>query len=195
MAVLVMAIVANIAIVAMAVTARVKTYYFAPLFLVPVVWIGFFARRALVLHPVHYALLCLAILLHMTGAYGWYQRSPLPHSFDIYVHFYFAFAAAFAVEQIIARRLQWNPWAARGATIIVIMAIGALHEVMEYATLYLGDESAMLKPDSYAWDTNRDLTNNLLGCVLALLISATLSILLGRNDQDELDDERSALSR
>jgi len=175
----------SVIIIVLAIVARVKTYHVAPLFLVPAVWVGYALRRRLELHPVHYALLCSAIVLHMLGAFGYYQHSPLPCSFDILVHFYFAFAATFAIHRLIARRLDFGRWGARVAALVVIMAIGAVHEVMEYATLLLGSENAMLKKDSYPWDTNRDLTNNFLGGLLALLI---ISILQARARDSQRPD-------
>jgi hypothetical protein len=44
---------------------------------------------------------------------------------------------------------------------------------MEYCSyLLLGEERGMLKPStSYFFDTQRDLTNNLLGTITGLLIS------------------------
>jgi uncharacterized membrane protein YjdF len=178
----VVALITTLAIIVLAVVARVKTYHVAPLFLVPAVWAGYALRRRLELHPAHYALLCAAIVLHMLGAFGYYQHSPLPCSFDIVVHFYFAFAATFAIHRLIARRLDFGRWGSRLAALIIIMAIGAVHEVMEYATLLLGSENAMLKKDSYPWDTNRDLTNNFMGAVLALLIISILDV-RARNSQ------------
>jgi len=57
------------------------------------------------------------------------------------------------------------------------MGIGALHEIMEYMSyLLLGEQRSMLKPStSYFFDTQRDLTNNLLGALTALLIVAVAS--------------------
>src|SRR3954447_15564342 len=87
--------VTTIAILAFAITAKIATYHTAPVFLIPLTWLPFLLRRKLNLHPVHYALFCLAVLFHTSGARGYYQHSPFPFSFDIAVHFYFAFAVVF----------------------------------------------------------------------------------------------------
>ena len=158
--------------VAFAIFATVPTYHVAPLFLLPVLWAGVYFRRALHLHPFHYALLAGAILLHMSGAFGLYRRSIFNLSFDIYVHFYFAFAAAMPIQRLLRHHLDLGFLGASILTLFVIMGIGALHEIMEYGSyLALGEEKGMLKPTtSYQFDTQRDLLNNLLGCILSLLL-------------------------
>jgi uncharacterized membrane protein YjdF len=148
----------------------VGTYHVAPLFLIPLIWAPYLLRRTLGLLPSHFALFVIAVLLHDLGAYGYYQHSPLPFSFDIAVHFYFAFAVAFAMHRVLQIHLPLRLWQIDAATLICMMAFGALHEVMEFvSSLLLGDQG-MLKKDSYVFDTNRDLTNNLLGVLLALVI-------------------------
>src|ERR1044072_4784135 len=82
--------IASALMVILALVARVPTYHVAPGFLIPVLWTAFFLRRILNLHPVSYGLVASAMLLHMLGAFGYYQQSPLPFSFDILVHYYFA---------------------------------------------------------------------------------------------------------
>jgi uncharacterized membrane protein YjdF len=56
-------------------------------------------------------------------------------------------------------------------TFFVMMGLAALHEIMEYCTyLILGEERGMLKPStSYFFDTQRDLSNNLLGTLTGLI--------------------------
>ena len=129
------------------------------------------------MRPGHYALFALALMLHDLGAFGMYQRSVLGLSFDIYVHFYFAFAVAFIVQEAIRNRVSIGIWWTRLTTLLFMMGLGALHEIMEYMTyLTLGEERGMLRPStSYFFDTQRDLTNNLLGTLLALFISGLLA--------------------
>jgi len=65
-----------------------------------------------------------------------------------------------------------KPWQLNVAALLFVMGIGALHEIMEYMSyLVLGESKGMLKPTtSYFFDTQRDLTNNLLGTLTALII-------------------------
>jgi uncharacterized membrane protein YjdF len=175
------AIVASAAIVVLGFVGKIPTYRVAPAFLLPALWGAYFLRRKLTLHPMHFALLALAIVVHMLGTFGFYQRGFFGLSFDIYVHFYFAFAIALILERLFRHYLDGRAWAARVAALMFMMGFGALHEIMEYATyLLLGEERGMLKPHtSYFFDTQRDLLNNLLGTLTALVVAALHKRLAG----------------
>ena len=182
------AVIATAAVIAIAITARVPTYRVAPAFLIPILWAPVALRRPLHLHPLHYALFAAAVLLHNLGAYGFYQRAFYGVSFDIYVHFYFAFASAFLVERFLRWNVPVRPWVVHAMTLMFLMGSGAIHELAEYASyLMLGEERGMLKPGtSYRFDTQRDLLNNLLGTLTALLMIAVTRLLrrnTGRADR------------
>src|SRR5690348_8978856 len=89
-ALIAVAIAVSVLVVLIAATARVPTYRVNPVFLVPLAWVPYYFRRGLHLTLIPYVLFGLAILLHDLGAYGFYQHSPLPFSFDIAVHYFFA---------------------------------------------------------------------------------------------------------
>ena len=171
----------SIAFVVISIFAKVPTYRLSALFLIVVLWIPFLLRRWLHLNPIHYVLFGIALLMHDLGAFGLYQHG-LPErwrvapflgwSWDIYVHFYFGFAATFIFYRALEHHLEMRPWQTALFTLMFIMGAGGIHEVMEYTTyLLLGEEKGMLKPHTaYFLDTSRDLMNNFLGCVLALII-------------------------
>ena len=167
---LIIAGVSSAAIIVIAVVAKDASYHVAPLFLLPAVWGLYRFREWLNLRPVHYALLVSAILLHMMGAFGWYQKWPGPFSFDILVHYWFALVVTLAVHRLLIGNWRLWPWQAAVMTFFVSMGLAALHEIMEYCSyLLLGEELGMLRPStSYILDTQRDLTNNLLGTLTAL---------------------------
>src|SRR3954454_23538062 len=102
MAYLIIACVGTAIVVINAIFAKMPTYHASPLFLLPLLWLPYFLRRKLHLLPLHFALFAAAILLHDLGAFGYYQRSPLPISFDIVVHFYFAFSVALLLHRALA---------------------------------------------------------------------------------------------
>ncbi len=181
------AIVASAGIVVLAFVGHVATYRSAPVFLLPLLWLVYFIRRRLHLHPFHCALFAIALLVHMLGTFGFYQRSFLGLSFDIYVHFYFAFAVAFVLERFFRRALPEYRWWPRVATLMFMMGFGALHEIMEYGSyLLLGEARGMLKPStSYAFDTQRDLVNNLLGTLTALTLTAIARAARPRDGRSE----------
>lgn len=162
----------SLVVILNAIFARIPTYHISPLFLIPLIWAPYFLKRQLALLPSHYALFVIAVLLHDLGAYGYYQHSPLPFSFDIAVHFYFAFAVTFGLHRVIETHFPFRAWQVNLFTLMFMMGFGSLHEVMEFVSYLMLGENGMLKKDSYIFDTNRDLTNNLLGTLLALSIMA-----------------------
>jgi len=176
-----MAVLGTAAVIAIAITARVPTYRVAPVFLVPILWTPVALRRPLHLHPRHYLLFDLAILLHGMGAYGYYQREVLGVSFDVYVHFYFAFAGAFVVERFLRYNVPVRPWAVYVTALLFMMGLGAIHELGEYVSyLVLGEERGMLKPSTqYFFDTQRDLLNNLLGTLSAMTLIVITRVVRG----------------
>ena len=166
-------------------TARVPTYRINPVFLIPLAWTPYWLRRRLHLHWMHYALLIVAMVLHDLGAYGWYQDSPLPFSWDILVHYYFAVPVTLILYRAIAKGFSTvlRPWQAAVVALLFMMGLGAIHEIMEYMSyLLLGEERGMLKRTSYWLDTQRDLTNNLLGTLTALALAAGARLVRGRRD-------------
>lgn len=147
-----------------------STYKFAIFFLAPMLWAVMAARRKLALHPGHFALLALAFVIHNLGAYGFYRRSFLGIEFDGYVHYYFGVAGGFVIARALGHNFQLTGWKVWVGTLIVILGIGGIHELIEYAsTLALGPEKGMLKVgDGDTFDTQKDLLNNLLGAITAL---------------------------
>jgi uncharacterized membrane protein YjdF len=180
------ATVTSVGIIVLAFSGHVPTYRTAPVFLLPLLWLAYFLRRRLHLHPVHYALFAIALLVHMLGTFGFYQQSFFGLSFDIYVHFYFAIPAALILERLFRHGLPGATWWPRVAALMFMMGFGALHEIMEYGSyLLLGEERGMLKPStSYAFDTQRDLVNNLLGTLTALTLSALAHATRARRDAE-----------
>jgi uncharacterized membrane protein YjdF len=147
-----------------------STYKYAIFFLAPLLWAVMSARRCLALHPGHFALLALAFLVHNLGAYGFYKRAFAGIEFDSYVHFYFGVAGGFVIARALGHNFGLTGWKVWVGTAIVILGIGGIHELIEYAsTLALGPEKGMLKVgDGDTFDTQKDLLNNLLGAITAL---------------------------
>ena len=172
----------TVALIAFALAAKTgSTYKIAPVFLIPLLWLPYFLRRKLHLHPLHYLLYALALFLHNFGALGYYQRGVFGLSFDIYVHFYFGVVGGLLVYRLLDQTLPLRPWPRAIGTVLLVLGAGAIHEEVEWlSTLLLGPERGMLKPStSYFFDTQRDLLNNLLGTITALLLIALVHRLRG----------------
>jgi uncharacterized membrane protein YjdF len=148
------------------------TYRYAFIFLGLLLWGLYSFRHKFSLHPFHLALFALALLVHNLGAFGFYRKVLLGLEFDTYVHFYFGLAGAL----IICRALRVNYGLNRvelliGVTLL-ILGVGAIHELIEWvSTLILGPERGMLKLNTGdVFDTQKDLLNNLLGALTALVL-------------------------
>lgn len=170
------AVVASLVFIAMSVfVARPgSNYRFSAIFLVPIVWAPYLLRRRLFLHPFHYVLFTLALLLHNLGAFGLYQRAPLGLSFDIYVHFYFGVVGGLMLYRHLGKTVDLTTWQRRLATVLLIIGMGAIHELVEwFSTLILGPKNGMLKTEGvYQFDTQRDMFDNLLGAIVAVTLYA-----------------------
>jgi uncharacterized membrane protein YjdF len=149
-----------------------STYRYAFLFLGPLLWGVYFCRKLLALSPVHFAVLAAAFLVHNLGAFGTYGKFYGGLEFDTYVHFFFGFAGGLIVARGLLCNLGFTGWKLWVGTVLLILGIGAIHELVEYvSTLMLGGEKGMLKtndPDKF--DTQKDLANNLLGTLLGLVL-------------------------
>jgi uncharacterized membrane protein YjdF len=150
-------------------------------------WAVYFLRDRLHIHACHFAIFATALLTHTLGAFGTYGQEYYGLEFDTYVHFFFGVAGGF----IVARALRccfglvgWQLWV---GTAIVILGLGAIHELIEYAsTLMLGPEKGMLKlnsPDAKT-DTQKDLLNNLLGTLLSLAVYSAFRALHHRGERN-----------
>src|SRR6185503_8807110 len=150
-----------------------SNYRFSALFLVPIVWAPYLLRRKIHLHPFHYLLFALALLLHNLGAFGLYQKGVFGLSFDIYVHYYFGLVGALIVRRILEKTLALYGWKLWLVSVLLIMGMGAIHELIKYLSyLMLGEQRGMLKPHTgYEFDTQRDLLNNLLGSLTAMILA------------------------
>ena len=167
-----------------------STYRYAILFLGPMLWAVYFLRHRLHIHPLHFAIFATALVLHNLGAFGTYGQEFYGLEFDTYVHFYFGVAGGFIVARALRNcvgLLGWQMWV---GTAIVILGLGAIHELVEYgSTLLLGPEKGMLKlnsPDAKT-DTQKDLLNNLAGTLLALGIYSVALKSRARRKASEAD--------
>lgn len=148
-----------------------STYKFSFLFLSALLWVVYALRRKLFLHPFHFGLVASALLLHNLGAFGCYQQIYLSLEFDFYVHFYFGLVGGLLFYRAFGHYFQLNGWKLGLASVIFVLGIGGIHELVEYASsLAMGPEKGMLKylrDDPF--DTQKDLLNNLLGALLAVI--------------------------
>ena len=172
---LIIAAVASAVLVAMSLLAAApgSTYKWSFLLLLPLVWLVYFLQDRLALRPSHFALFALAITIHDLGTFGFYRKIFFGLRFDCYVHFMFGLVSGLIFFNAASERLPLSRRFLAFAVPIVILGIGGLHELFEcFTTILLGPERGMLKlrPDE-PYDTQKDLMNNLLGAIVAVLLS------------------------
>jgi uncharacterized membrane protein YjdF len=169
------------------------TYRYAILFLGPLLWGVYFARERLHLHACAFAVFAAALVLHDLGAFGTYGKFYYGLEFDTYVHFVFGLAGAFVVSGALRGCFGLRGWQLWAGTILVIMGIGALHELMEFAsTMALGDKGMLKLNDPDKFDTQKDLGNNLLGCLTALFIYSTLQLVWRKRTEPNVTSSSSS---
>lgn len=150
-----------------------STYRWSFVFLMPLIWAVYFLRERLALSPWHFALFTVAILIHDLGTFGFYRKIFLGLRFDTYVHFMFGLVAGLVLFRAARERLSLSVRTLLVAVPIFVLGVGAIHEMFEcFTTILLGPERGMLKlHPGQPFDTQKDLLNNLLGAVVAVLTS------------------------
>lgn len=172
---LIVAAIASAVLVALSVVAAApgSTYKWSFLLLLPLVWAVYFLQDRLALRAWHFALFALAILIHDLGTFGFYRKTFFGLRFDCYVHFMFGLVSGLILFNAATERLPLSRKFLAFAVPIFIIGIGGLHELFEcFTTILLGPERGMLKLHAdEPFDTQKDLMNNLLGAIVAVLLS------------------------
>tara|TARA_Y100000310_G_scaffold343968_1_gene454265 strand:- start:5902 stop:6552 length:651 start_codon:yes stop_codon:yes gene_type:complete len=125
------------------------------------------------LHPFHFTLLGVFLILHNLGTFGTYRNFYYGLEFDFYVHTYFGFVSALMLYRtynlIGPYRQKWFMFI---AIVAVVLGMSAFHELFEYAgAMTVGEGEGVLfigAGDIDEWDTQKDMRNNLIGGILAL---------------------------
>ncbi len=127
--------------------------------------------KKILLHPLHFGFFATALLLHNLGAFGCYNQYYLNLEFDFYVHFFFGFVGGLILRRAFRHNFNLTSWKLWIAVVIFILGVGAIHELIEYASsLLMGPEKGMLKYyQNDIFDTQKDLLNNMLGALTALV--------------------------
>lgn len=171
-----------------------STYKYSFLILGPILWLVYFFRGRLALHPFHFALFATAILLHDLGSLGFYRKQFFGVEFDLFVHFFFGVVAGFVLYRALSYFYGVTGWKLWLGVAIFTLGLGGVHELIEWSTtLIMGPERGMLKLDpNDPFDTQKDLLNNLAG---ALLATALYSIAGARKEGDPAYETNPKYSR
>jgi hypothetical protein len=146
----------------------------------------FLFRKKLRLNPVTSSLVCLALIFHSAGTFGFYTSSPVFVEYDVFTHFFGLFAVAFLLCGLVKSR-----GASKGMMVVLVilasMGVGSFVELLEYSGYEMfgtgegvfmigdgdfgGDLGNVFGEDNLAgvWiDTMQDLVVNLLGTLVGV---------------------------
>ena len=133
-----------------------------------------FVRDKINLHPSHFFLFSLFLVLHNLGTFGTYSNSYLGFEYDFWVYSYFGLISALMLFRTYSLVGPYKGWFMYVAIIAVILGFSAFHELFEYAgALTVGKGEGMLfvgAGDLDEWDTQKDMRNNLIGAIVGLAI-------------------------
>lgn len=162
-------ILVGLEIYALATDSRYKWDF---IFLMILLWGVFAVRNWINLHPVHYALFGVFLLLHDLGMFGFYMTFPLGVEYDDWVHGFFGFVASLIVCRAYHFHGDYSPAFIVVATMVVMLGFSAFHEIFEYVgALLVGEGEGVLfigAGDLDEWDTQKDMVNNVIGAAIGL---------------------------
>ncbi len=141
----------------------------------------YFIRSHIHLNLFHYLLFASFLILHCMGLYDAYLTYPLGIEYDYWLHGYFGFIACLII-------LRWMTVYLHNSvyyiplifTLFFVLGMSCLHELYEFfGALLLGQGEGVLfigAGDLDQWDTQKDMLNNLIGALLAILFSYFLKV-------------------
>src|SRR3989338_754654 len=147
-------------------------YKYDFIFLILMLYALFFIRNKIKLHPFHYFLAAIFLILHNLGTFGTYSNSYFGLEYDLYVHGFFGFVASLILYRTYSLVGPYKGWFMYIAIIAVVLGFSAFHELFEYAgALTVGEGEGVLfvgAGDIDEWDTQKDMFNNLVGALIGL---------------------------
>ena len=156
-------------------------YKYDFIFLIALLFGVYFIRNKIKLHPLHFLLFSLFLILHNLGTFGLYSNSYFGLEYDLYVHGFFGLVASLVLYRTYNLIGPYKGWFMYVAIIAVILGFSAFHELFEYGgALAVGKGEGVLfvgAGDLDEWDTQKDMFNNLIGAIIGLALSKLHSMI------------------
>ena len=151
----------------------------------------YFLKDKIKLHPFHFLLLAIFLILHNLGTFDTYSNYYLGMEFDFWVHSFFGLLCSLILYRTYNLVGPYkNKWFMYVAIIAVVLGFSAFHELFEYAgAITLGEGEGVLfmgAGDIDEWDTQKDMRNNLFGAMLGLTIYTTYQKLYPKRKKKKL---------
>lgn len=160
------------------------------IFLMILLWGVYFIRDKVRLHPLHFGLFALFLLLHNLGTFGTYSHMYGGIEYDFWVHSYFGLVSALMLYRVYQLAGPYKGLFMYVAIVAVVLGFSAFHELFEYAgALTLGEGEGVLfvgAGDTDPWDTQKDMRNNLLGALIGLGLYRAWFLVFSRSKRRNL---------
>jgi putative membrane protein len=151
-------------------------------------------HRRFVFSNVSYGLIFAFLVLHAVGAHYTYSLVPLGdwvrealdlsrNHYDRFVHFGFGLLLGYPLREMTLRIVHVHRVWSYLAPLVVVLALGALYEIIESWAAQLAAPSvgiAYLGAQGDTWDGEKDMTLAFLGAALAMSITAVYRKRTGR---------------
>lgn len=133
-------------------------------------------------------------VLHAVGAHYTYAQTPIGfgvqdllglsrNHYDRFVHFSSGLLLVYPMRELIRRRLHLHGLAAYLMPVVVLLAISASYEIVEYQAARIVDPdlgTAFLGTQGDEWDAQKDMALAALGSITGMLATALLRARTGR---------------
>ena len=131
-------------------------------------------RDKIKLHPLHYFLFALFLILHNFGTFGVYENYYFGIEYDYYVHGFFGFVASLILFRAYNLVGPYKGKFMFVAIIAVVLGFSAFHEIAEFLGAIIwgqGEGFLLVGPgDTGNWDAQIDMVNNLVGGLIGLSV-------------------------
>lgn len=151
-------------------------------FLMLLLYAVYYLRENIRLHPLHYILFALFLVLHNLGTFGTYGWKQGLWEYDLFVHSYFGFVSSLMLLRAYREVGPYRGYIKYIDVIALILGFSAFHELFEFAgALTVGEGEGVLfvgAGDLDEWDTQKDMFNNLWGGILGIIFYKVKDLIL-----------------
>ncbi len=151
--------------------------------------IVFWLRKKLFLHWAHFLFFCIFLIVHNWGVFGAYEWYPLGMEYDYWAHAFFGLVASMIIIRAL-RLCKFNLSTKTRILLVIAITLGlsAAHELYEFAgAIFLGEGEGVLfigAGDLDEWDTQKDMLNNLIGCLFGLIFYGGITRIFRKPDDE-----------
>jgi uncharacterized membrane protein YjdF len=144
-------------------------------FIILIIFISFVyvVRKRIELHPIHFFLFGIFLIIHNLGIFGFYSKEIIGIEFDWYLHGFFGFVASLIIARSYHILGPHKGWYKHVAVLMMILGFSVMHELFEYfGFLLFGPGEGVLllgAGDLDLFDSQKDMLLNLIGGIIGII--------------------------